>query len=250
MKHTPEAQPEGLTQATDLRSRILATAESELEHTNRVLEVINARRNKKRRIPITPAAEYRERLEDQLTDRALESAAQLHMPEGSPLIPVAPLPVAISALELIVAIDRSSRRGLIELPGRLRFLSRFPVNALTGFDEERAEKGALALVETAYNPARKGTHSQQLVGLHAVQEEFPEIVAAPTLVTAILGQRHNRQPQPGHDTTTRSIEVDPVRSNGADFVVAANIDSRGYSYIDGSSVQQECAARWQVNLEA
>lgn len=96
----------------DLRDQILANAETDIEHTNRVFEVINAGRRKNKRFDITPAGEQRERLEDQLTDRALEATGHLYTAEGRPLMVVPALPDTISAEELVTAVDKSSRYGI------------------------------------------------------------------------------------------------------------------------------------------
>lgn len=234
----------------DLRDQILATAEVEIEHTNRVFEVINGGRRKNKRFDIVPAGEQRERLEDQLTDRALEAAGHLYTDEGRPLIPVPPLPDAISAEELVTAIDKSSKHGICGWAGRLPFLAKFPINSLTGFDEQRAESGALTLVETAYDASREGTRDQQLANLQTVQKEFPEVGTASILATASLAQRYNGQPNSWLDTYTRAIEVDPQPLDDFDYVVSASVRDAGRSRLGGSHVQVEGASRRQVGLEA
>lgn len=232
----------------DLRGQLLATAETEIEHTNRVFEIINAGRRKNKRFDITPAGTHRERLEDQLTDEALEAASQLHTTEDRPLMPVPPLPGAITAEELETAIDKSSKRGIYPWAGRLPFLKKFPIDALTGFDAERAESGALTLVETAYDPSRQGTVKQQLADLESVQENFPEVGTAPILNTASLSQRYDGQPNTWQDAYTRAIEVDPVKLAGFGRVVDAGVGGGGRSGLGVSFVQGGGASRRQVRL--
>lgn len=234
----------------DVRAQILAGAEADIEHTNRVLEIINGTRRKKDRFDIIPAGEQRERLEDQLTDRALEAAGQLHTTEDRPLMVVPALPDAITAEELVTAVDKSSKRGIYGWAGRLQFLNRFPIDALTGYDEQRAESGAMTLIETGYDASGQGTRKQQLEDLQTDQERFPEIGTAPILATASLGQRYDGQPATWQDTYTRAIEVDPVRPDGIDFVVHAYVSEDGHSYVFDSYVQAGFAARRQVRLDA
>jgi hypothetical protein len=234
----------------DVRAQILAGAEVDIEHTNRVFEIINCTRRKKDRFDIVPAGEQRERLEDQLTDRALEAAGQLHTTEDRPLMPVPALPGPITAEELVTAVDKSSKRGIYGWAGRLQFLNRFPIDALTGYDAERAESGAMTLIETGYDASGQGTRKQQLDDLQTDQQRFPEIGTAPILATASLGQRYDGQPDSWQDTYTRAIEVDPVRLGGFDYVVRAGVYEDGSSDVNVSDVQNEYAARRQVRLDA
>ncbi len=233
----------------DLRDQILANAETDIEHTNRVFEIINTGRRKNKRFDIVPAGEQRERLEDQLTDRALEATGHLYTAEGRPLMVVPALPDAITAEELVTAVDKSSKHGIYGWAGRLDFLKKFSIDALTGYDEKRAESGAMTLVETGYDASREGTRDQQLNRLRVVQQEFPEVGTAPILATASLGQRYNAQPNSWLDTYTRTIEVDPVELDDFDYVVSARVGN-SYSYLNDSDVQSETASRRQVGLEA
>ena len=234
----------------DLRDQILANAETDIEHTNRVFEIINAGRRKNKRFDVIPAGQQREKLEDQLTDRALKETAHLHTTEDRPLMVVPALPDAITAEELVTAVDRSSLYGINGWAGRLDFLKKFPINALTGYDEERAESGAMTLIETAYDASRQGTRDQQLRQLRAVQEEFPEVGTAPILNTASLGRRYDSKPSTWQDTYTRAIEVHPVRHDNFDYVVDADVDGNGNSHVFDSYVQGEVVSRRQVGLNA
>lgn len=234
----------------DLRGQILANAETDVEHTNRVFEIINAGRRKNKRFDITPAGEHRKRLEDQLTDRALEATTHLHTTENRPLMVVPALPDAITAEELVTAIDKSSRYGIYGWAGRLPFLAKFPIDALTGYDAERAESGAMTLIETAYDVSRQGTRDQQLRQLRTVQEEFPEVGTAPILDTASLGQRYNGQPNTWQDTYTRTIEVEPQRHDDFAYVVYAFVYEDGGSNVYDSYVRSGYVSRRQVGLEA
>ena len=234
----------------DVRAQILANAEADIEHTNRVFEIINGTRRKNKRFDITPAGEQREHLEDQLTDEAIAATGWLHTSEDRPLMVVPALPDAITAEELVNAVDKSSKRGIYGWDGRLPFLAKFPINALTGYDEERAESGAMTLVETGYDAKRQGTRDQQVRQLHIVQGAAPEVETAPILATASLGQRHNGQPATWQDTYTRAIEVDPVRRGDFGYVVYAGVGGGGYSYVYDSSVLHGYASRRQVRLTA
>ena len=161
------------------------------------------------------------------------------------------LPDAITAEELATAIDKSSKRGMYAWAGRLPFLGKFPIDALTGYDEERAESGAMTLVETGYDTSRQGTVAVQLAGLKQVQKSFPEVGTAPILATASLGQRYAGQPESWQDTYTRAIEVDdPVRRDGFDYVVSARVFASGSSDVYDSRVQAESVSRRQVRLNA
>lgn len=234
----------------DLRGQILANAEADIEHTNRVFEIINGTRRKKDRFDITPAGEQREKLEDQLTDRALKATAHLHITADRPPMPAPPLPGAITAEELVTAIDKSSKHGILGWAGRIAFLNRFRIDDLTGYDEQRAESGAMTLIETGYDVSRQGTSSKQLQQLETVQEEFPEVGSVPILGTASLGQRYNGQPNTWQDAYTRAIEVDPVRRDGFGCVGFAYVNGAGRSGVDGSDVRDEDVSRRQVRLEA
>ena len=234
----------------DLRSQLLANAEADVQHTNRVFEIINSTRRKNKRFDIIPVGQQRERLEDQLTDEALKATEQLFSTENRPLMVVPALPDAITAEELVTAIDKSSKRGIYPWAGRLPFLTKFPIDALTGYDEARAESGAMALVETGYDVSRQGKRDQQLRELRAVQRETPEVGTAPILATASLSQRYNGQPDSWQDTYTRAIEADPVRLVDFVCVVLAGVSGGGGSYVDASYVQVEGVSRRQVRLDA
>ena len=234
----------------DLRGQILANAEVDIEHTNRVFEIINGTRRKNKRFDIVPAGEHREKLEDQLTEKAIAATEYLHTTEDRPLMVVPALPDAITAEELATAIDKSSKRGMYAWAGRLPFLGKFPIDALTGYDEERAESGAMTLVETGYDTSRQGTVAVQLAGLKQVQKSFPEVGTAPILATASLGQRYDGQPDSWQDTYTRAIEAKPVRHDDFDYVVGANVLVVGLSLVGDSFVQNENVSRRQVRLNA
>lgn len=233
----------------DLRSQLLANAASDVLNTNYVFEIINSTRRKNKRFVIEPVGQQLGRLEDQLTDEALEAASQLYATKDRPLMVVPALPDAITAEELVTAIDKSSKRGIYAWAGRLSFLAKFPIDVLTGYDEERAESGAMALLETGYDVSRQGTRDQQLRELQAVQRETPAVSTAPILATASLGQHYARQPESWQDTYTRAIEVDdPVRRDGFDYVVGAFVGEYGSSDVRGSYVQHGNVSRRQVRL--
>jgi hypothetical protein len=234
----------------DLRGQLLENAEADIEHTNRVFEIINDTRRKNKRFDIVSAGEQRERLEDQLTEKAITATGYLHTTEDRSLMVVPALPDAITAEELVTAIDKSSRRGIYPWAGRLPFLGKFPIDALTGYDEERAESGAMTLVETAYDISRQGTVREQLAGLREVQKSFPEVGTAPIITTASLGQRYNGQPNSWQDTHTRALEADPVPHDGFDRVVNAYLSVLGYSVVRDSDVLRENVSRRQVRLDA
>ena len=234
----------------DLRSQLLANAESDVLHTNRVFEIINSTRRKNKRFNIIPAGQQRERLEDQLTDEALKATGQLFATEDRPLMVVPALSDAITAEELVTAIDKSSKRGIYTWAGRLPFLGKFPIDVLTGYDEERAESGAMTLVETGYDTSRQGTVHQQVADLKQVQKSFPQVGTAPILATASLGQRYIGQPDSWQDTYTRAIEADPVRRGGFGFVVCAGVYGGGRSDVYDSRVHGGIVSRRQVRLDA
>lgn len=229
---------------TDLRKQILANAETDVEYTNQVFKIINAGRRKRSRFDITPAGEQRERLEDQLTDEALEAASQLFTTDKYPLMPVPPLPGAITAEELVFAINKSSMSGIYPWADRLALLEKFPINALTGYDEKRAVSGALTLVETGYDVSRQGTRDEQLRQLRAAREKFPGINTAPILVTASLAQRYYGQPNSWQDTYTRAIEIEPFSDDGTDIVPSAQVSGRsGCAQVSGRSRAEVCGTR-------
>lgn len=220
-----------------MRSQILSNAESEIAHTNRVLELINNGRPKKSKLRISPAGEWRERLEDQITTMALGAARQGHVRHsvGKPLIPVPPLPSPITAEELVSAISRSSIKGTVS-PNSLQFIKQFSVDKLTGYDEKRAESGAMVLLETGFDESRAGNVHDQLVRLQGVQGWYPEVGSAPIVATAVLGQRYNLSPVSRKDTLTRAIEVAPgyLSRIVSRAVVEALIDTDGEARIFGS----------------
>lgn len=232
----------------DLRGQLLASATVDVNHTNQVFEIINSGRRKNQRFDITPAGEQRERLEDQLTEEALEAVAQLSASEDRQPMVIPPLPGAITAGELVTAIDKSSKHGIYGWSGRLSFLKKFPIDALTGYDEQRAESGALTVVSTKYDPLLQGTVDQQRKALEEAQQDYPQLGVAPILTTASLAQRYNGQPNSWQDTYTRTIEVDPVNLGDFDHVVYADVLDRGYAGVDGSRVDNDGAARRQVRL--
>lgn len=232
----------------DLHQQLLASAEADVLHTNRVFKIINDTRRKNKRFDIIPAGQQRERLEDQFTYKGLKAAGQLFTTHDRPLMVVPALPDAITAKELVTAINKSSKRGIYAWAGRLPFLAKFPIDALTGYDEARAESGAMALVETGYDVTRRGTRDQQLRDLQAVQRETPAVETAPILTTATLGQRYAGQPDSRQDTYNREIEADPVRRGDFDYVVYAGVNVDGDASVDASRVQDRSVARRQVRL--
>jgi len=244
------AVAEAVEAPVDLRTQILTRTESDVAYTNRVFLIINEGRRKKDILPITSIMDHREMIEDQLTDEALEAASQLYATKDRPLMVVPPLPRPITAEELVTAIDKSSKRGIYAWAGRLPFLAKFPIDVLTGYDEERAESGAMTLVETGYDTSRQGTVREQLADLKDVQKSFPVVGTAPILATASLSQRYNGQPDSWQDTYTRAIEADPVRHGVFDCVVLAGVGEGGDSYVYVSYVQDEYVSRRQVRLDA
>ena len=233
-----------------VRAQILANAEADIAHTNSVFEIINAGRRKSKRFDIVSAGQQRERLEDQLTDEAIAATGWLQTSAEHPLMVVPALPDAISAEELVDAVDKSSKRGIYSWAGRLPFLAKFPIDSLTGYDAERAESGAMTLIETGYDASRQGTRDQQLRALRIVQDTAPAVGTAPILNTASLGQRYNGQPNSWQDTYTRAIEVEPHRHDDFGYVVYANVYDDGFSYVSGSYVCDEFVSRRQVGLTA
>ena len=233
-----------------VRAQILANAEADIAHTNSVFEIINAGRRKSKRFDIVSAGQQRERLEDQLTDEAIAATGWLHTSAERPLMVVPALPDAISAEELVDAVDKSSKRGIYSWAGRLPFLAKFPIDSLTGYDAERAESGAMTLIETGYDASRQGTRDQQLRALRIVQDTAPAVGTAPILNTASLGQRYNGQPNSWQDTYTRAIEVEPHRRGGFDYVVDARVSGVGGSDVNVSGVGGEYVSRRQVGLTA
>ncbi len=229
-----------------VRAQILANAEADIAHTNSVFEIINAGRRKSKRFDIVSAGQQRERLEDQLTDEAIAATGWLHTSAERPLMVVPALPDAISAEELVDAVDKSSKRGIYSWAGRLPFLAKFPIDSLTGYDAERAESGAMTLIETGYDASRQGTRDQQLRALRIVQDTAPAVGTAPILNTASLGQRYNGQPNSWQDTYTRAIEVEPHRRGGFDYVVDAGVRDVGLSSVDASDVGDGSVSRRQV----
>jgi hypothetical protein len=233
-----------------VRAQILANAEADIAHTNSVFEIINAGRRKSKRFDIVSAGQQRERLEDQLTDEAIAATGWLHTSAERPLMVVPALPDAISAEELVDAVDKSSKRGIYSWAGRLPFLAKFPIDSLTGYDAERAESGAMTLIETGYDASRQGTRDQQLRALRIVQDTAPAVGTAPILNTASLGQRYNGQPNSWQDTYTRAIEVEPHRLDGFDYVVRADVGGDGGSDVLVSYVCRGSVSRRQVGLTA
>lgn len=233
-----------------VRAQILANAEADIAHTNSVFEIINAGRRKSKRFDIVSAGQQRERLEDQLTDEAIAATGWLHTSAERPLMVVPALPDAISAEELVDAVDKSSKRGIYSWAGRLPFLAKFPIDSLTGYDAERAESGAMTLIETGYDASRQGTRDQQLRALRIVQDTAPAVGTAPILNTASLGQRYNGQPNSWQDTYTRAIEVEPHRHDDFDYVVDAGVLDVGNSGVLDSGVGGEDVSRRQVGLTA
>jgi hypothetical protein len=234
----------------DVRTQILASAEADIGYTNRVFQIINGTRRKNERFNITPAGEQCERLEDQLTDEAMVATSQLYTSKDRPLMVAPALPDAITVKELVGAVDKSSKRGIYGWAGRLAFLEKFPIDALTGYDEGRAESGAMTLVETGYDASHQGTRDQQLEALRIVQAIAPEVETAPILATASLGQRYRGKPSTWRDTYTRAIEVDRVRHVDFVYVVGADVNGVGRSGVGGSNVDYGNASRRQVRLEA
>ena len=256
--NTPEMGSSGPS-APDLPTQILSRAVTDLTAANKVFQIINDSRPRRRdHLRITPPGEWRERLQDQLRQPAGQAAlaaanaGRLYVTPERPLMVVPPLSGPITAKELETAISKSSRRGMWSWPGRLAFLRNFPINDLTGYNEADAENNTLSLLETGYDTRRQGPVDWQLKGPNGLNEARrfnPRIDVAPILATATLGQRYGGQPNSWQDTYTRAIGMDAMRFGDFDCVVDASVYGDGDSYLGDSGVQRGLASRRQVRLE-
>ena len=268
--NTPEMGSNGPS-APDLPTQILSHATADLTINNKVFEIINNSRRStgKPLLRITPPGESYDRLQDQLHGPAGQAAMAavdaghlLHTSER-PLMVVSPLSGPITDEELVTAISKSSKHGIYPWNKRLEFLGKFPLNALTGYNEADAENNTLSLLETGYDTRREGPTYWQREGPNGLNEarQFnPRIGVAPILAAATLGQRLRYSDQQirqdtqvlhvNPNTYTRIIS-DSVHVEGyGHMVVASATDTSGYPGPSMSRMSYPRAARRWVALEA
>ena len=120
--HQIPDSPVGFTviEPKSLREQILDGAAHDIAATAKVFEIINRDRPSRDRLLIAPVGEQLERLDDQLTPGALDTAETcLFRGEFSdhPFMVMSALSGPITAEELVRALDKSSRYGISPYSG-------------------------------------------------------------------------------------------------------------------------------------
>lgn len=172
------------------RARLLDTVEVGAGLFNDTIDEINSGRSKKQQIPVFAPGLYREQAEDWLTDERVVAATNL--PETADRRPAVfpKLNRPISTEETVTSWDRASNRGLYPWSGRMKFLSNWTADQLSGYDPELEDADRFAIAPTAYDVDREGTVAQQKANLEILQQESPEIGVTPIFEGSLLARRY------------------------------------------------------------
>lgn len=246
--------PEGAAQiavagAVDIeaeRARLLDTVEVGAGLFNDTIDEINSNRNKKQQIPVFAPGLYREQAEDWLTDERVVAATNLPETANRRRTVFPKLNRPISTEETVSSWDRASDRGLYGWSGRMKFLSNWTADQLSGYDPELDDADRLTVIPTAYDTEREGTVKQQTAALEELQKEFPELDVTTIFEGSLLARRHKGQSRTWKDSYVRGVTLKPAKVGVSDYVPDAGVNGDGYADVDGSDVQAGNAARLQV----
>ena len=227
-----------------VRGQLLATTAEGAGLYLKAIKGINAKRDKKDRIPTHEVGEYRERAEDWLTDNLVAAASHLPETDNRPRLIVPRLNRAITAEEIVEAWARGSDKGLRSWSGREGYLNYWSANHLSGFDPEAdPDEARFQILPTAYDKYCEGTVSNQNERLTALQIEVPELHVAVIFDGVVLGRRYKGKSRTWLDTYVRAIDLRQFRDRGYDSVPDAFVNDDGGADVGVSSVLSECPAR-------
>lgn len=228
------------------RARLLHTVEVGAGLFNDTIDEINSGRSKKQQIPVFAPGLYREQAEDWLTDERVVAATNLPETANRRRTVFPKLNRPISTEETITSWDRASDRGLYPWSGRMKFLSNWTADQLSGYDPELEDADRFAITPTAYDADREGTVAQQKANLEILQQESPEIGVTPIFEGSLLARRYKGQSRTWKDSYVRGIDLKPAKVDVGGYVPRAAVNDAGYADVVGSGVQYAHAARLQV----
>lgn len=228
------------------RARLLDTVEIGADLFNDTIDEINSGRSKKQQIPVFAPGLYREQAEDWLTDERVVASTLLPETVNHRRTVFPKLNRPISTEETVTSWDRASDRRLYPWSGRMKFLSNWTADQLSGYDPELEDADRFAITPTAYDADREGTVAQQKANLEILQQETPEIGVTPIFEGSLLGRRYKGQSRTWRDSYVRGIDLKPAKVDVYDCVPDAYVYDGGLAYVDGSRVRYAAAARLQV----
>lgn len=228
------------------RARLLDTVEIGAGLFNDTIDEINSGRSKKQQIPVFAPGLYREQAEDWLTDERVVAATQLPETANRRRTVFPKLNRPISTEETVTSWDRASDRGLYPWSGRMKFLSNWTADQLSGYDPELDDADRFAITPTAYDADREGTVAQQKTSLEALQQEFPEIGVTPIFEGSLLARRYKGQSRTWKYSYVRGIDLKPAKVDVSDYVPRARVFVDGFARVNGSRVRYGGAARLQM----
>ena len=228
------------------RARLLDTVEVGAGLFNDTIDEINSKRNKKQQIPVFAPGLYREQAEDWLTDERVLAATNLPETANRRRTVFPKLNRPISTEETVTSWDRASDRGLYPWSGRMKFLSNWTADQLSGYDPELDEADRLTVIPTAYDTEREGTVKQQTAALEELQKEFPELDVTTIFEGSLLARRYKGQSRTWKDSYVRGVTLKPAKVDVDGYVPGAYVYDDGRANVYASGVQLDNAARLQV----
>jgi hypothetical protein len=205
---------------------------------------INAKRDKRSQIPTLQPGEYRERAKDWLTDNLVTAAAHLPVAANYPRLVVPRLTRAITTEENVEAWSAASDQGLWPWNGRMKYLSNWIANQLSGFNPEAdLDEVQFQVIPTAYDKAREGTVTEQSRRLETLRIEVPELHVSAIFDGAVIGRRYKDQPRRWQDTYVRAISLKPAKAGGYGCSPGARVYDNGSASLYDSGEWDGSAAR-------
>ena len=229
------------------RARLLGTVEVGAGLFNDTIYEINSGRREKNQIPVFAPGLYREQAEDWLTDERVTAAAQLPETAQRRRTVFPKLNRPVSTEETVTAWANASDRGLYSWSVRMKFLSIWTADQLSGYDPKLDDDAdRFAIIPTAYDAHREGTVAQQKANLETLQKEFPELDVTTIFEGSLLARKYKGQCLPLKDSYVRGINLLPAKVDVSDCVPYAVVHDVGHAIVYASRVQLEGAARLQV----
>jgi hypothetical protein len=231
------------------RDYLLATAVEGAKLYIATIAGINAGRGRKDKVPTLKPEEYRERADDWLTDQRKLAAYELPATASRPRIIVPRLNRAISREENVEAWKASAGGNLWSWRGRMKFLSQWTENELSGFEPALEDETPFMILPTAYDSRREGNVDTQKGAFNELQKQYPEIDVAAIFDGAVLARRYMGQGRNWQDSYVRTINLEPKKVDlvGPDRCVpSAGVYDDGDANVDRSSVRYAYAARLRV----
>jgi hypothetical protein len=231
-----------------LRGQLLSTLAHGTSLYVAAINGVNAERDKKHQIPTLQPGEYRERAEDWLTDELVSTAKYLPISPDKPCIVIPRLTHPLTHVEIVNAWTAAAHGRLYPWSNRMNFLQNWTANQLSGFDSTvNPDEVTFQIIPTAYDEAREGTVDQQLDAFNALQKVSASIGVTALFDGAVLARRYMYQDNYSwQESYVRGINLEPVKSDGYDFVPRALVLDDGYAYVNDAYVLNSDAGRLVV----